>query len=34
MENYVVGTCYNFSSDTYEGESAWVFMEYGWVRVA
>jgi hypothetical protein len=31
---YIVGECYTFGADQPEGESAWLFMPYGWVRVA
>ena len=29
MEPYRVGNCYDFG----DAEGAWLFMEYGWVRV-
>jgi len=32
--HYIVGECYTFEEDTEQGWSAWMFMPYGWVRVA
>jgi hypothetical protein len=31
---YEVGECYTFDEDTEQGWSAWMFMSYGWMRVA
>lgn len=31
---YIVGECYTFDEDTEQGWSAWLFMGYGFMRIA